>query len=78
MHLPTLTLLEQLIARRSVTPADEEPEAEAGPSFTEIELDVVPEPRRSGSSGVMPMSGITPPGRAPTGLSPRPFPAKQR
>lgn len=59
-------------------PADEEPEAEAGPSFTEIELDVVPEPRRSGSSGVMPMSGITPPGRAPTGLSPRPFPAKQR
>ncbi|MGR6806951.1 PilT/PilU family type 4a pilus ATPase [Sphaerotilus natans] len=59
-------------------PADEEPEAEAGPSFTEIELDVVPEPRRGTVTGAMPMSGITPPGRAAVGLTPRPFPAKQR
>ncbi|MFM2346032.1 MAG: hypothetical protein RL654_785 [Pseudomonadota bacterium] len=59
-------------------PADEEPEAEAGPSFTEIELDVVPEPRRGTGPGVMPMSGVTPPGRPATGLTPRPFPVKQR
>ena len=58
--------------------ADEEPEAEAGPSFTEIELDVVPEPRRGAATGTMPMSGVTPPGRAAVGLTPRPFPAKQR
>lgn len=58
--------------------ADEEPEAEAGPSFTEIELDVVPEPRRGAATGAMPMSGVTPPGRAAVGLTPRPFPAKQR
>ena len=58
--------------------ADEEPEAEAGPSFTEIELDVVPEPRRGAATSTMPMSGVTPPGRAAVGLTPRPFPAKQR
>ena len=57
--------------------AEEEPEAEDGPSFTEIELEVVPAPRGSMADSVA-MSGVNAPGRRATTLTPQPFPAKQR
>ncbi|MFM2340904.1 MAG: hypothetical protein RLZZ592_557 [Pseudomonadota bacterium] len=65
-------------------PVEEEPEADVGPSFTEIELDVVPEPRRPAGGMApmpgMPMTGMTPPGRASLSgaITPQPFPAKKR
>ena len=34
--------------------------------------------RRGAATGAMPMNGVTTPGRAAVGLTPRPFPAKQR
>ena len=57
--------------------AEEEPEAEDGPSFTEIELEVMPAPRGSMADSV-PMSGVNAPGRHAAALTPQPFPAKQR
>ena len=51
--LPDKNALWLVYCRTGRRSADEEPEAEAGPSFTEIELDVVPEPRRGAATELL-------------------------